>query len=151
MRKWPAVALVATLAACSDSTGPRSGVSQTWLVAYTNFSGGGLTCHADQPGDGRLGLTLNQSGSTLSGTHTGLLMSCTMNGEPMVEWFPPGFVVNGTSSGTSVSFDLDRPISHYAGSVNGNVMSGTGSQEVFSTTSPSDSATLSGSWTAAKQ
>jgi hypothetical protein len=78
-------------------------------------------------------------------------MTCTRNGELVIVWILPGTVVDGTISGTAVTFDLNTPVSHYVGSVNGNTMSGTGSQEVFSTTSPSDSVTLSGSWTAAKQ
>ena len=140
MPRW-LVALVVGLAACSNSTAP-SGIpdySGTWLLtlmAQNASNNGGLNCQ-----DTKLSLTLNQSDTAFTGTHTGGSVACvdTTTGQHVNGAIPPGRI-NGTIGPAVVpggplplyyvSLDLDTT-GHYAGSVQTQSMFGlTGSQKV---------------------
>jgi hypothetical protein len=59
-------------------------------------------------------------------------------------------VINGSLSGTSLSFDLDTPDFHHEGSVSGASMSGT-AEWTMDFGIPVGVVTLTGTWAAAKQ
>lgn len=61
-----------------------------------------------------------------------------------------GSVINGTLSGRNLSFDLDTPDFHQAGSVSGTSMSGT-AEWTIDFGLPVGVVTLNGNWGAAKQ
>src|SRR5205809_154278 len=110
--------LTGVLAACGgDSTGPsQANVAGAWMLSATNVSGQGLSCNLGPPPT-----TLNQSGTTFTGSYGPGTITCLAGGQSGSDQVQ-GTVVNGTINGNSVQFDLDTQDAHLTGSVNGNSM-----------------------------
>jgi len=141
------LSMAVVLAACGGGDGGSGpsipDVAGSWRFAAQNLSGSGVSCSfANAP------LNLDQSGDTFTGTYGPVSGSCLGGGESF-DFTVQGTVVNGTiTQGGAVQFDLDSPDFHHSGNLSGNSMSGTarwffdlGSQTV----------TLNGQWSAAKQ
>jgi hypothetical protein len=148
MRTIAVVALFGLLACGGDSnTGPSTSanVSGTWSASVSNMSGGGISCSST---DATL-LTLNQTGTTFSGTYSGGELTCAGPGGTSSGPIGSGSVVNGQVSGNDLSFDLDTPDFHLTGTVNGASLSGTARWRIdFG--APTGVVTLNGNWGAAK-
>jgi hypothetical protein len=147
LRKF-CIGLVGLLACGGDNgTGPGStDVTGTWSASLSNMSGDGVSCSSTAPTQ----LILNQTGATFSGSFSGGELFCTAPGSTGAVPVGSGSVINGTVSGTNVSFDLDTPDFHFVGGVSGNSMSGTAEWTVdFGI--PAGEVTLNGTWQAAKQ
>ena len=141
------VAACLLLAACGgDNTGPSNvNVTGTWSASLTNFSGSGASCNATG-----ITLQLSQSGTSFAGTYAGGTFVCSGPGGSGQFAGSSGIIINGTVSGSAVSFNVDTPDSHFSGTVSGNSMSGQGTERIdFG--APTGVVTLSGSWGAAKQ
>src|SRR3954466_1941519 len=101
MRRLSIVALL-SLIACggTDNSGPSSSanVSGIWSASVSNMSGGGISCSSSAP----TALTLNQTGSTFSGSYSGGELTCSGPGGTSSGPVGTGSVINGTVSGNSV-------------------------------------------------
>lgn len=123
-----------------DSTGPSgANLEGTWGAAWTNMSGSGSSCSLSG-----LVMVLAQSGTTFSGSYSNGQLSC---GGQLLGTVA-GIVVNGTVSGSSVSFDLQTSDLHQSGTVSGSSMSG---QATWRIDTGSGVVTLTGNWGASKQ
>jgi hypothetical protein len=143
------VSALLCLAACGgdDGTGPSpANVSGTWSGSVSNMNGSGVSCSSTQPTQ----FTLNQSGTSFSGSYAGGELTCSGPSGTGSAPIGSGSVINGAVSGSNVTFDLDTPDSHFAGSVTGNSMSGT-AQWRIDFGAPIGLVTLNGSWGAARQ
>jgi hypothetical protein len=130
-----------------DGTGPSpANVTGTWSGSVSNMSGGGISCSSTEPTQ----LTLDQSGTSFSGSYAGGTLLCSGPGGSASVPVESGSVINGTVSGNNVTFDLDTSDSHFTGTVNGNSMSGT-AQWRINFGAPIGVITLNGNWGAAKQ
>jgi hypothetical protein len=148
MRSLFLFALLGFVACGGDNgTGPGStSVDGVWSASLSNLSGSGVSCSSTAPTQ----LTLNQTGSTFSGSYTGGELTCSGPGGTFSEPVGSGSVVNGQINGNSLSFDLDTPDFHQIGTITGNSLSGTAQWRVdFG--APTGVVTLNGNWGAAKQ
>ena len=139
--------VAAFLGACGgdDSTGPsQASIAGAWTLSATNVSGQGVSCNLNNTP-----VTINQSGSTFTGTYGPGTVTC-LAGAESVSFPVQGTVVNGTLNGNSVQFDLDTQDIHHVGTLSGNSMSGT-VQWTIDFGGDIGVVTLSGNWSAAKQ
>lgn len=145
MRRF-SIALLGVLA-CGDDNGAGPGsvnVTGTWSASLTNLSGSGVSCSSTTPTQ----LTLDQTGTTFSGSYNGGELFCSGPGGTGPVPVGSGSVVNGTVSGSNLSFDLDTPDFHHTGTVSGSSMSGT-AQWTMDVGLPLGMVTLTGNWEAA--
>lgn len=128
-----------------NSSGPKSpaNVTGSWTYTASDLSGDGYTCTVT----GAI-LTLEQTDTTFAGTYADALLSCTSGSTTINNPGLSGDIVNGTVSGSSVSFEIDGATYTNTGSVSGTTMSGTAS---LSTAGSGTNITVTGSWTAAQQ
>ncbi len=116
-------------------------IAGTWTFNASNLSGGGFSCDAFA-----YRLSVNQSGTTFTGSYSDGTIRCTEDGKTF-EVGPglTGTIVNGTvTESGSVGFDLDTQDFHQTGTVSGDSMSGTATWRFDFT------GILSGSWTASR-
>jgi hypothetical protein len=140
------VLTAALVIGCGDSTGPaQANMGGIWLYTATNLTdGSGFRCTVSS-----LSLRLNQSGNTFSGTTTGGGVQCYAGSTLLVsQALGPLPVINGSTSGTSVTFDIESSDFHNVGEVQGGSMTGTTTLRV---PTQSGIAVLSGSFAAARQ
>jgi hypothetical protein len=142
------IAVLGVLACGGDNgTGPGStDVTGTWSASLSSMNGSGASCSSTVPTQ----LTLNQAGTTLSGSYDGGELFCTAPGGTGPVPVGSGSVVNGTLSGRNLSFDLGTPDFHFSGAVTGTSMAGT-AQWTMDFGIPIGVATLNGNWVASKQ
>jgi hypothetical protein len=136
------------LLACGDDDGTGPGLAEvagTWSASLS-MTGDGVNCSSSDPTQ----LTLTQTGATFSGSFSGGELFCTAPGSTGAVPIGSGSVINGTVSGSTISFDLDTPDFHHEGSVSGNSMSGT-VEWVIDFGLPSGEVTLNGTWEAERQ
>lgn len=149
MRRF-SMALLGVLACGGDNgTGPIStDVTGTWSASLSSMNGGGVSCSSTAPTQ----LILDQTGASFSGSYSGGELFCSAPGSTGAVPVGSGSVVNGTVSGRNLSFDLDTPDFHQAGSVSvsGTSMSGT-AEWTLDFGIPVGVVTLNGNWEAAKQ
>lgn len=141
--------MILGILACGGDNGAGPGstdVTGSWSASLSNLTGESVSCSSTSPTQ----LTLNQSGATFSGSYSGGELFCTAPGSTGPVPVGTGSVVNGTLSGTSLSFDLDTPDFHHEGVVSGTSMSGT-AQWTLDFGLPVGQVTLNGTWEAAKQ
>lgn len=118
VRKVGFLILGLVVSACSDSTGPKNAnVSGAWSYSVSNLSGGGLSCNASGTT-----VTLNQTGTTFTGTYNGGTLSCGSVGTVSVG---TGAVASGVVAANSVNFNFDTQDWMNAGSLSGNTIAGT--------------------------
>jgi hypothetical protein len=130
-----------------DGTGPGStDITGSWSASLSNLSGASVNCSSTSPTQ----LTLNQTGAIFSGSYEGGELFCTAPGSTGPVPVGTGSVVNGTFSGSSLSFDLDTPDFHHDGTLSGTSMSGT-AQWTLDFGLPVGEVTLNGTWEATKQ
>jgi hypothetical protein len=135
--------------ACGDNNGSGPGstdITGSWSASLSDLSGSSVNCSSTSP----TLLTLTQTGETFSGSYSGGELFCTAPGGTGPVPVGTGSVVNGTLSGTSLSFDLDTPDFHHEGVVSGTSMSGT-AQWTLDFGIPVGEVTLNGTWEATKQ
>ncbi len=143
LRLTLAVSLIGglTLFACGGEqpqTAPPEipSIAGTWTFNASNLSGGGFSCDALA-----YRLSVNQSGTTFTGSYSGGTIRCTGDGKTVEAGPLTGTIVNGTvTESGSVSFDLDTQDFHQTGTVSGDSMSGTATWRF------DFSGILSGSW-----
>jgi hypothetical protein len=70
-------------------------------------------------------LTLQQAGSTFTGSYTGGTVTCTGPGGTFSDDVGAGIVANGSIAGSNVSFDFDSSDHRHTGTLSGNSISGT--------------------------
>lgn len=130
------LAAVVAIAACSSgsSTGPSANVTGQWALSGT-FANATDTIFVTATM-----MSLTQSGSTFSGGYSGGTFTCSAAGSRYDCTPSNGQIINGQTSGSSVTFAVDTTAQPFQGTLNGSTMSGTGS--IIGRT---------GSWTAAKQ
>jgi len=139
--------LSAGIAACGGaSTSPKPAqVDGNWLASFSKISGNvagiQISCSSVEPTQ----LSISQSGLTFNGTYDGGTLSCSAQGETAEGDFGSGSVINGTISGRNVAFDLDVPVQHLTGVVDGASASGR-----ITITDEADGITLSGTWSATR-
>ena len=128
MKRFYILTMVALLSACSasDSTGPKNAnVSGSWGYTATNLTGSGLSCSISN-----VTMTVNQTGTTFSGSYSSGTLNCgTLGGGN----FTGGTVVTGTVSGNGVSFNFDTQDWNNTGTISGTSMSGTATMRVVLT------------------
>ncbi|HEU4680291.1 MAG TPA: hypothetical protein VFS51_01015 [Gemmatimonadales bacterium] len=137
------------LLACGDDDGTGPGLTDitgTWSATLSNLNGDGVSCSSTDPTQ----ITFNQTGATFSGSFSGGELFCTAPGSTGAVPIGTGSVINGTVSGTNLSFDLDTPEFHHEGSVSGSSMSGT-AEWIIDFGLPAGEVTLNGTWEAEKQ
>ena len=124
---WAVVAAILVAACGKDATSPTApnvpsvpSVAGQWSYSTTNISAGGLTCSSSGTT-----LTITQQGTSFSGSYGGGTLTCSSAGGSQSAPIGTGIVLNGTISGSSVTFDLDTSDWHNGGTINGNSMSGT--------------------------
>lgn len=140
--------LLAMLGCGDDGTGPGSfDVNGTWSASWSNMAGGGALCSSTSGTQ----LSLNQTGSTFSGSFNGGEVSCTGPGGPASMTVGSGLVTDGTLNGRNVGFDLGTSEFHQTGTVTtATTMTGTAEWSIdFGI--PVGVVTLSGNWSATKQ
>ena len=144
------LALAIALVGCGgdDNSGPSTpaNVAGAWTASLSNLSGGGVSCSSSAPTQ----LSLDQTGSTFTGSYQGGEMTCIGPGGTSSFAITPGTVINGTVEGNSITFDLDTPDAHQTGTVSGNSMSGTARWRL-DLGAPIGVLTLNGNWGAARQ
>lgn len=138
-------ALVGVLACSSDkTTGPSEvDISGNWDLTQTgiNFSDVvGVTCTLTST------MSLSQSAASLTGTFGPMNAICGNGAESATQTFSGGSIVNGSRSGSSVTF--------YLNSSNWAMVGGVGTQNAMSgdvTIAFSDGTSASGKWTATRR
>ena len=123
MRSLLLAAALAVLAACGgDSTGPNSSsdLAGKWNYTATNLNGSGLSCNI-----AGVTVSLNQTGSTFTGTTAGGTLTCAFLGTSETDSLGTGFITNGQVSGNAVQFDIGSSAFHHAGTRAGNSVTGT--------------------------
>ena len=123
-------------------------IAGTWNYQTTNVLVDGITCSIT----GRT-MTITQNGDSFGGQLSGGVNNCSFeSGFSSQDLGADGItdnIVNGTISGSSISFDLDvLPGTSLIGTVSGNTMSGTITDRVFAETGAIVSGT--GSWSASR-
>jgi hypothetical protein len=115
-------AIFAAVACGGGDTGPTTAnVAGSWTYAVSNLTGGGLTCSTSGTT-----LTLNQTGGTFIGFHSGGILTCSQPGVPTQSApISSGSIVTGVVTVSNVSFNLDNSDWTNAGTIAGNSMSGT--------------------------
>ncbi len=155
LRSLVLVSLTA-LAGCGggdDATGPSpvprtANVGGSWTISITNLSGSvsGVGVSCFFTG---APMVLSQTGATFTGSYGPAELTCHAAGES-VSVTSQGVVVNGTVTGDDVAFDFDTQDAHHVGTVSGNSMSGTAHYRV-DVGAPYGLVTLNGVWAAARQ
>lgn len=146
MRRLLLSSLLILLACGDNGTGPSTAsVTGTWSGSVSNMSGSGISCSSTEATQS----TLDQSGTSFSGSYTGGTVFCSGPGGGTTVPIGSGSVINGTVNGSSVIFDLDTPDSHFAGTMSGNSMSGNAQWRV-DLGAPIGVITLSGTWAATR-
>jgi hypothetical protein len=129
--------LYGILACGSDhAAGPAANLTGSWSGTET-ISGSGLSCSIS------LTMQLTQTGATFNGTYSNGSVNCNGQSQTGIT----GTIINGTLSGTVVTFDVDDPGAHHTGSVSGNTMNGNAHWTI---PSGSGSVTLAGTWSATR-
>ena len=141
-----ALAFAAIVAACGDTTGPKSvSLTGSWAYSASNLSGSGLSCGVS----GTI-VSITQTGSTFTGAYSGGTINCSGLGGTASEAIGSGTVVNGSVNGNAISFDFDTQDFHNVGQASGNSISGTATLKLdFG--APTGVVNLVGQFAAAKQ
>jgi hypothetical protein len=124
---WFGVALVAACGGGDDITSPvlapgppADALSGTWRMSFENMTDGSTTCHTNV-----FTVTLIRDGSTVSGAFGPIALTCSTGGYTANQRMPAGEIVNGSISGSTVTFDLETPELHQAGVLSRNGLTGT--------------------------
>ena len=150
MMRGPILLLIAATLSCGgDSNGPKTpSLTGTWRFSYSSMTGtfDGVTVECAATA---LDFTLSQSGNSFSGVQANLArIFCLRQGTAIVDTnLDQETLVNGSISGSTVSFQLGILGGPNAGTVTGSSMSGTAQWNFLSGNVP---VTLTGPFTAAK-
>lgn len=116
-----AAAALPLISACGgDATSPENTLSGRWTYSVTGASGSGISCDIS-----RVSMNLSQSGSTLTGTTSGGLVTCSGGGKSISVDVGSDIIANGHINGNSVQFDIGTEGIHNVGMFSGNSISGT--------------------------
>lgn len=147
MRRFSIAVLGALACGGDNGTGPTSiDVTGTWSASLSSLSGSGVSCSSTLPTQ----LTLNQTGTSFSGSYEGGELFCSGPGGTGPLPVGSGSVINDTLNGRNLSFDLGTPDFHFTGTVTGTSMAGT-AHWTMDFGIPIGVATLNGNWVASKQ
>lgn len=123
------VAILPVFAACGGDddgpTGPSTAqIDGAWTYAFSNITGStgttNITCSA-----GNVSIDIDQTGTTFTGSYFAPALTCAGPSGSFTDGPFAGSIVNGSISGTSVSFDFDTSDWRQTGTVSGNSMNGT--------------------------
>ncbi|HET7251688.1 MAG TPA: hypothetical protein VFI79_17725 [Gemmatimonadales bacterium] len=129
--------MLGILACGSDkAAGPAADLTGSWSGTET-LSGSGLSCAIS------LTMQLTQTGATFNGTYSNGSVTCNGQSQTGIT----GTIINGTVSGSKVTFDVDDPGAHQTGTVAGNTMNGNAHWTISTS---SGSVSLAGTWSATR-
>jgi len=128
-------------------TGPQdANVGGTWTYNATNLSGtvSGISISCNIEG---MTMSLTQTGATFSGSFGPSSLSCFAQGVAIDETLPGSVIVNGSVNGSNVQFDFETSDWRNTGTASGSSMSGTVLVRLDLGT---EVVTLNGNWAAAR-
>jgi hypothetical protein len=140
-----------SVTACSDDddpTGLETSLNGTWRFSYNNMTGTLLgipvSCSA-----AAVDFNLTTTGTTFSGIQVGTATgSCTLAGQTTQQVLSGETIVNGTISGSTITFRLGTLAGQNTATVTGTSMTGT-AQWIYALNN--QTITLNGQFTAAKR
>jgi hypothetical protein len=148
-RNWGLALTAIIVVACGGDNGTGPGpanVGGSWSASVANLAGDGATCSTVTP----IQVTLSQTQSTVTGSYTGGILTCTTPGKSFSTTLSSGAVSNGELNGNNITFDLGSPDFHHTGTVEGTLMSGR-AEWTYTFSTPTRVVTMEGTWTATKQ
>lgn len=145
--QWLAVLGLGVLAGCGGGDPPNPNATGTWTYSSSMVGSGnaaGVTCNISN-----LTLTINESGTTFSGTYSGGVIACQGPGGSSSTATGSGSVASGSLVHNAVNFDFDNSSWHHTGGLTDNQMSGSFSAQLSDASGTP--LPFTGSWTASRR